>query len=158
MDDWHFHSLPEQGEDLGEERQNTPSRGSLGWRTREPSWTDTREGVKGRKKNWKHMCIYIQTRWGTCGKYKLWFRHAAVKLQCVSRDTCMRRTARTLQTVETFLPQMWQMVWQHKLTWEHPLPWLWPCVPWLWTFSAERMGMGIDNADNTSLLLFASSL
>lgn len=38
----------------------------------------------------------------------------------LSSDTCVRSTARSLQTVETFPPQMWQMVWQHKLTWEHP--------------------------------------
>lgn len=67
-----------------------------------------------------HAPSYIQTPWGTCGKYNLWLHHVAVKLQRGSSDMCMRSMARTLQTVETFPPQMWQMVWQHKLTWEHP--------------------------------------
>lgn len=63
-----------------------------------------------------YMHFLTATLWGTCGKYNLWLHCVTVKLQ----HTSMRRMDRALQTFETFLPQMWQMVWQHKLTWEHP--------------------------------------
>ena len=69
-----------------------------------------------------HACTFLHPD-SLRNKWQIHFRIVSCGCKTPARlssDTCVRNRARTLQTAETFLPQMWQMVWQHELTREHP--------------------------------------